>query len=168
MAERRITGTVGTIPNYTPLSGTTVTSQTDTTVLISTGTDDLEDIMFKGGIGLDSVYWIYCPAATPKIAKIIGLYKISETGTPTVYSFNIQLEEPMTGLSGDACNFVKAGIAYSYLNDGGASGTVNGVTIKNGEGATYAPYEKYSNRQKLHPVAYVDASATDFLIVEEL
>lgn len=166
MAERRITGTVGTIPNFTPLSGTTVTSQTDTTVLISTGTDDLETLMYEGGIGLDSNYWIYCPAGTPKISKIIGLYQISlSSGT---YTFHIQLDRAMTGLSASACNFVKAGIAYSYLNDGGASGTVNGVTILNGEGNTYSPYDKYSNRPKLQPVSYVDASGTDFLINEEV
>jgi hypothetical protein len=85
MAERRITNTVGTIPNYTALIGT-VTSQTDTTVLIYAGSDDIDTVIFKGGVGLDSSYWIYVPAGTPKIAKIIGLYKIG-TG-----NWSIQLD----------------------------------------------------------------------------
>lgn len=166
MGERRITGTVGTIPNFTALSGTTVTSQTDTTVLISTGTDDLNSLLFEGGIGLDGVYWIYVPATSQKIAKITGLYKIIEvSGT---YTFNIQLDRAMTGASASAANYVKAGIAYSYLNDGAASGSVNFVTIKTGEGNTYSPYDKYSNRPKIQPVSYVDGGSTDFLINEEL
>ena len=112
MAERRITGTVGTIPNFTSLSGTTVTSQTDTNVLVSTGTDQLNTLMYEGGIGLDSIYWIYCPAGTPKIAKIIGLYELSNVaGT---YTYNIQLDRAMTGLAASACNFVKAGRRHHH------------------------------------------------------
>lgn len=163
---RRITNGVGTIPDNTLLAGTTVTSQTDQTVLISTGTDNLEDIIFRGGIAAGGVYWIYCPAATPKVAQLTGLYQISEvSGT---YTFNIQLDRAMTGASGSAVSYVKGGITYSYLNDGGANGTVDGVIVKPGDSNNYLPYEKYSNRQQLHPVSYVDASSTDFFINEEI
>lgn len=165
MAERRITNTVGTIPNYTALAGT-VTSQTDTKVLIYSGSDDIDTALFDGGVGLDSTYWIYVPAGTPKIAKIIGTYKIG-TG-----NWNIQLDRAMTGASGSACNFVKEGVAFSYINDGGADGSIGDgstqITIPNGGGGTYAPYEKYSNRQKLQPVKYVVATGTSFLIQEEV
>jgi len=165
MGLRRITATVGTVPNYTALSGTTVTSQTDTTVLLSSGTDNLNDVFRDGALGVDSKFWIYVPAATPKIRKVTGLYQISLTaGT---YVFSIQLDAAMTGASSSACNSVEAGIAYSIVNDGGADGTIDGVTIHDQEGVTYSPYEKYSNRPKVQPVLYVDGTSTSFLINEE-
>lgn len=169
--ERRITATVGTIPNYTAIAGTTVTSQTNATVLISTGTDDLETIFRPGSIGLNNTnFWVYVPDGSPKIAPVTGLYKISEvSGT---YTFRIQLGVAMTGASASTANYVKTCVAFSYVNDGAASGSIGDgttqVTVKEGEGETYSPYETYSNRPQMQPVKYVDASSTDFFIQEEI
>jgi hypothetical protein len=179
MAERRITSGVGTVPNYTAVASTTVTSQTDTTVLLSSGTTNLADIFFDGGVGLDGVYYAYVPGVSgtgAKIAKIIGIYQISLTaGT---YVFSIQLDSAMPDASADALYYIKAGVAWKITNDGG-SGTAAAGSI--GDGSTagqvlvkangvveYKPYEKYSNRQKLQPVKYIDASSTSFFIEEEL
>ena len=169
--ERRITGTVGTIPNYTAIAATTVTSQTDATVLISTGTDDLEEIFRPGSIGLNNTnYWVYVPDGSPKIAPVTGLYKIGETaGT---FTFRIQLGVAMTGASTSDVNYIKTCVAFSYVNDGGSTGTIGDgttqVVVKDGEGETYSPYEKYSNRPQMQPVKYVDASSTNFFIQEEI
>ena len=166
MGIRRITATVGTVPGYVGISATTVTSQTDTTVLLSSGTANLFTIFREGALSVDSTFWIYVPDATPKIAKVTGIYQVSlTTGT---YVFSLQLDRVMKSAAASTCNYVQAGMAFSIVNDGGADGTIDGVTIHDKEGVTYAPYEKYSNRPKVQPVVYVVGSGTDFLIQEEL
>lgn len=161
MGERRITATVGTIPNFTALAGT-VTSNTDATVLSYAGSDDIATIMPDGMLGSNSTMWIYVPAGTPKIAKVVGKYKIATN------TWSIFLDRSLTGASSSAANYVKAPVTYSYYNDGAGNVLVDGVIIEPGEGNNYDPYEKYSNRSKFHDPAYVDATAGDLLISEEV
>ena len=165
MSERRITSTVGTIPNFTALSGT-VTSNTDTAVLRYLGSNDIATIMPDGVLGSNSTMWVYVPAGSPKIAKVLGKYKNATN------DWSLFLDVGMTGASASPANYVEAPIAFSFLNDGGANGSIGDgatqVTIEDGEGGTYSPYEKYSNRAKFQPVRYVDASSTSFLIQEEV
>lgn len=172
MAERRITSGVGTVPNFTAVASTTVTTQTDTTVLLSSGTTNLEDVFFSGGIGLDGVYYVYVPGVSSgaMIAKIIGLYQISETaGT---YVFSIQLDSAIGTASADDLNYIKAGVAWSVKNDGAAAGTIGDggtqVSVAVNGVVEYKAYEKYGNRPKLQPVKYIDAGSTSFFIQEEL
>ncbi len=161
--ERRITNTVGTIPNFTALAGTVTRSTANSTILIYDGSNDIATIMPQGSIGLNnSTFWLYVIGVSPFVARVIGIYKNDDE------NYSISLDRAMGAVTGGACAYVRAGVQYSYLNDGGADGTVNGVTIKNGEGNNYSPYEKYSNRPLLQPVSYVVATSTDFLINEEL
>lgn len=183
MGERRITSGVGTVPNFTAVSGNTrVTTQTDATVLITSGTTNLEDIFFSGGIGLDGVYYVYVPGVTAggvMIAKIIGLYQISkDSPNPGDYVFSIQLDSPLGAASADPLFYIKAGVAWKITNDGGSGAAAAGsigdgstagqVLVKANGVVEYSPYEKYSNRQKLQPVRYIDAGSTSFFIQEEL
>lgn len=161
MGERRITGTVGTIPNYTALAGT-VTSNTDTTVLSYSGSDDIATIMPDGMLGSNSTMWIYVPAGTPKIAKVLGKFKNADN------DWSIFLDTGISGASASACSYVPAAITYSYYNDGAGNVTIDGVIIKPGESNNLAPYETYSNRAKFQDPCYVDATAGDLLINEEI
>jgi len=160
MGIRRITSTVGTVPNYTALVGT-VTSNTDTTVLSYAGSNDIADIFQGGKLGENSTMWIYVPAGTPKISKVVGVYKNATN------DWSIFLETGMTGASASACAYINAAITYSFTNDGGASITVDGVTLEDGEGDAKIPYAQYSNRPKFHKPVYVDASGSSVLISEE-
>lgn len=161
--ERRITGAKGTIPNNTALAGTVTTNAQDDTVLEYSGSDDVAGLYRVGALGPDSTLWIFVDGVSPYIAKVTGIYKLA------AQSYTLQLDRSFAGASADACAIVKSAIGYSYVNDGTANATVNGITVKPGDGNTYAPYDKYSNRSKLHAVSYVDASAAgaDIFINEE-
>lgn len=161
MGIRRITDTVGTIPNYTALVGT-VTSNTDATVLTYEGSNDIANVYTEGKLGENSTMCIYVPDATPKIGKVIGIYKNGDQ------DWSIFLESSMTGASSDTCAWVPASITYGYTNDGGASITVDGVEIMDGEYNNFPAYDKYSNRSKFHNPVYVDATGGNVLITEEI
>lgn len=164
--ERRITGLVGTMPNFTALVGT-VTSNTDTKVLSYTGSHDVVDIFTPGRIGKNGTMYIYVVGKTPFVSRVVGLFKLSTVTSETNYQ--IFLETGIAAASATACAYVKAGVAYSYVNDGSANATVNGVVVKPGDVGNYAPYQTYSNRPQLQPVSYVDAttSGADLFIMEE-
>ena len=159
MATRNLSST-GTIPDNTALAGT-VTSNTDTTVLTYVGSNDIADIMTEGKLGENSTVYIYVSAATPKVSKVIGLYKNSNN------NYSIFLETGMAGASASACAYVPAAISYSYTNTGSTTVTVDGVSIIGGVGDAKQPYQKYSNRPKFHPAVYVNATGGTLFISEE-
>ncbi len=161
--ERRITGTVGTIPENHALAGTVTTSSVDSKVLIYSGSDDIEPIITKARVSFtESTFWLYVAGKTPFVSRIIGIYKNADM------NYTINLETAIAGCSSKACAYVRAGVAYSYTVDGGAPATINGVSVLDGESNNYKPFEVYSDRPKLQPVSYVDATGTDVFISEEL
>jgi len=161
--ERRITATIDTIPASTALSGTVTTSTVDSTVLFYTGPVDLE-FTYRAPIAAKSLY-VWVTAGTPQISRVAGVSQISLTsGT---YVFNIQLVTGISGASASAIRLVNANLlGLSVLNDGGADGTVNGVTLKDGEDLTLPQLSPAGSRVTFQSPVLADASATDFLVVQ--
>lgn len=175
--ERRITNTVGTIPSNTALAGTVTTDTVNTKKLIYTGSNDIAAIITPDSIGLSSsTFWLYVAGKTPFVSRITGIhanYNDFDSEDPdafaaaTVKDYTLTLETAIPSCSADACAYVRAGVAYSYIVDSGTA-TINGVTVPAGDSNAYQPYQTYSNRPKLQPVSYVAASSADVFISEEL
>ena len=160
--ERRITGTVGTIPDFTTLAGVVTTSPTDNTRLLYTGSNDIGALVTAAGVSItDGIWWLYVPGLTPFISRIIGIYQVGNN------SWALTLKTGIAGAADSPCNVVKGNLTgYSYQNDGSASGTVNLVTVKENEGDKQVQLAPEGNRAIVLPVVYVDATGTDFFIVE--
>lgn len=154
MNIRRST-TTGTVPAGTAQTGTVTTNTVDDTVLDYSGTQqDLANIFTLTETGLQGTAWIYVPSATPPLARV-----------KTVTAQAILLDRSMTGASGAAFQKVSGTlINYSILNDGGATGTVNGVNLLNGESLIQTV--QYPVEADCLEVVYIDASGTSFLITE--
>lgn len=158
---RRITNTVSTIPAPTSLAGT-VTTDTVTTVLIYSGSADILDYVNDGNNGQQGFCYIYVPTATPKLSKILGCY-LNEDDT-----ISITIQTAMAGLSGAECDLVMANLSgYSWLNDGGSNGEIDGVTVEDGEHNNVNPTKENSMGQCQLPV-YVVGTGTDFLVTETI
>jgi len=109
----------------------------------------------------DSNRWIYIPDATPKLAKVTGL---AQTGVAT---FTLYIDRDMTGASSSTCYAITGDLlSWSITNDGGADGTVNGVSILDGETISSMQLAPAGSRVNFQDVILVDGSGTDFLIQE--
>lgn len=147
----------------TALAGT-ITSNTDTKVLTYSGSNDIGTLFNQGFLanGTQSPYYIECSiGGTAHLNRVVGIYQLANN------SWSIQLATALTGASSTACNYVFANlIGYSIKNDGGASGTIDGVTIKDGTGITIPPLAPAGSRYIFQDALLVVAASTDFLIVE--
>lgn len=175
--ERLIHNEKTTIPEPAALVGTVTTSAADTKKLIYSGSDDIASIITPDSIGLtSSTFWLYVPGKTPFVSRIIGVHPnyndFDSTdpdafATATVKDYTLTLETAIPSCSASPCSYVRAGVAYSYSVDSGTP-TINGVVVATGNGNSYNPFETYSNRPKLQPVSYVDATTADVFVSEEL
>lgn len=158
---RTIAAATSTIPAPTSLAGT-VTTDTVTTVLIYSGSEDILDYVNEGNNGQQGFCYIYVPSGTPKLSKILGCY-LNEDGT-----ISITVQTAIPGLSGAACDLVIANLSgYSWLNNGGADGTVDGITVSDGEYNNINPTKENSMGQCQLPV-YVVATSTSFYVTETI
>lgn len=158
---RRITSTTSTIPAPTSLAGT-VTADTVQTVLIYSGSEDIHDYVNEGNSGYTGIMYLYVPSATPKLSKILGVY-LNANGTTS-----ITVATSMGALSGAACDLVIANLwAYSYVNDGAAACTVDGVSIVVGDAVSITAQQGVNTALgSCQLPVYVDASSTSLLISE--
>jgi hypothetical protein len=156
---RRITNTTGTIPDSIALAGT-VTTDTVTTVLIYTGSDDILALVNDGNSNYPGFTYIVVPSATPKIVRILGVY-LNDNDT-----VSITVETAMAGLSDAPCDFVYGDLTgLSYLNDGGTDITVDGISIPDGQGISLPPFQ-FTSMGELRKPLYVVATGSDVLITE--
>ncbi len=174
---RRITATINTIPAYTALTGNVTSNSTDTKVLNYSGTDDWLAIFnrpevppaitpnpFATDIQMiqdpQSKIWLYVPSGQ-HLVHIIGAVN---TATNT---WALQLATALPGLISAPCNYVKADLlGYYFLNDGGATGTANGVSVLDGEWLDDAQLAPKGERVTFLAPVLIDASGTDFLVTE--
>lgn len=161
----RITNTVGTIPNTAvSITGsiTVVPGFTDTVTY--TGSVDLTDYITDGNSGgAGSYVYIVCAAAADKVAKVTGCIQLGTT------TWKIFTDGDMTGASSSAFSLITTPFyGYSYLNDGGAAVTVNGVSVPNGEGQSQPPpdYADGLNIGNTLRPLYVNATGSDVLFMQ--
>lgn len=162
----RTSSTVGTIPTFTALSGGTATSDANNAHgILYTGTDVLTTSAFPvTGCGAEGSAWLYCATGTPKIARVMGIVPVDLTN-PAALVYSIILDRTMTGLSGTAINYIVADLKkYSVTNDGGASGTFDGVALLDGE--TVTQEIQYPLSVDWLEAKTFDATGTSFLITE--
>jgi len=154
MTIRRSTG-AGTVPAGVTQAGDVTTNAVKDTVLDYSGTEaQLKAIFTDTETGLQGTAWIYVPSATPPLARVVA-----------VEQTHLLLDRSMTGASSAAFDKVSGTlINYSILNDGGATGTVNGVNLLNGESLIQTV--QYPVEADCLEAVYIDASGTDFLITE--
>lgn len=162
---RRITAAVGTIPDSTSITGTITVSADDTSIAIYTGNVTLSDYITQGNSGVMGYCYLVCAAATTPVSKITGTTQLTST------TWAIMTDGNMTGVSADSFSVITQPLyGYSYLNDGGASIEVDGVTVLNTQGASSPPpsYPDGYNFGETKKPLYVDATASDVLITEVL
>lgn len=134
----RTSTTTGTIPAATTLSGgTAVTDTNKTTVLIYTGTDNLLTTLAPILTGQEGLIWIYIVNATTNtLARCIGVTAVDESN-PAALVYAILLDRVMTTGAAKTVTYITADLKkYSVTNDGGASGTFDGVALLDGETVT--------------------------------
>jgi hypothetical protein len=159
---RRITNAIDTVPaKDSALNGSVTVSTSDATALLYSGTSDMNKLYPPQEMYGNSNRWIYIPDATPKLAKVVGL---AQTGDTT---FTLYLDRGVTGASSSTAYPVKGDLlGYSYSNDGGATGTANGVNVKDGETVSSKQLAPAGSRVTFQDVVLIDATGTDFLIEE--
>ncbi len=162
MALRRITGAINTIPALgTVLNGTVTQSSADARALLYSGTSDMDDLYPPQQMYGDGNRWIYIPDSTPSLARVTGLAQTSST------TFTLCVDRDLTGASGSTAYPITGDLlGYSYTNDGGADGTVDGVSILDGETISKTQLAPAGSRVTFQDVVLVDAGGTDFLIDE--
>lgn len=158
---RTISATTGTIPNNTALTGVVTTNAVDDKVLDYVGSDDLKLLMPEGRLSTTSKIWIYVPASTEKIARVVG--KV-EGDTATKWS--LSLATPITGATSSPCYYIVEGVGFSFIVKSG-SVSVGGVSFGVGEGDTFSPYQRYGARPLTKEAYYVDATSGVLLVHEE-
>lgn len=165
MAEtiRRITSTVGTIPAGTAMSGTVTTNTGNNKILNYTGTPtEITSLVNDGNNNWGGYTFLYAPSGTPKIRRLLGYSPL--TGT----TGSIFLDDTMTGLSGSSFQIIIGDLrSYSLTNDGGADGSVDGVTVVDGESIAVNPTPNADGIGALKTPVYVVATGTNFLISEQ-
>jgi len=162
---RRITATTGTIPAATTITGSITVSADDASIAIYTGNVNLSNYITQGNSGYQGYCYITCAATSSKVAKVTGATQLTAT------TWAIMTDGVMTGASASAFGIItKPLYGYSYLNDGGASITVDGVTVQNNEGNTYGPpqYADGYNFGETKKPLYVVATSSDVLVTEVL
>lgn len=166
---RRITTTSGTIPQSDTLTGVVkIDSAYSSTYkyLRYIGATNIANTFKNGTIGDYGWMWIYVPSATSNyFAKVLS---VSAVGDATLDTFRIQVDRVMAFTGSAAFKSMSNKLyGYSAQNDGGATGTANGVNIINLEtfglnkddiaGTSQTPWQE--------PVKIV-ATTTSFLIIE--
>ncbi len=160
---RNISSTVGTIPQGTSMSGKVTTNASDSTKLDYTAGNNTElaALINDGNDNWGGYTYLYAPDGTPKIRRLLGFAQLTST------TATITLDAAMTGLSSDSFQIINTPLyGYSYLNNGGSNGSVDGVVVKDGEGVSIPPSDVDSGIGELKTPVYVDASATNFSIIE--
>lgn len=159
---RRITDAINTIPAMdSALNGSVTVSTSDATALLYSGTSDMNTLYPPQEMYGNSNRWIYIPDATPKLAKVTGL---AQTGDTT---FTLYIDRSMTGANDSTAYPIKGDLlGYSYTNDGGATGTADGVNILDGETVSSIELAPAGSRVNFQDVVLINATGTDFLIQE--
>jgi len=153
---------IDTVPTKgSALNGSVTLSTSDAKALLYSGTSNMNLLFADQEMYGDSNRWIYIPDATPKLAKVTGL---AQTGVAT---FTLYIDRDMTGASSSTCYAITGDLlSWSITNDGGADGTVNGVSILDGETISSMQLAPAGSRVNFQDVILVDGSGTDFLIQE--
>lgn len=153
---------IDTVPTKgSALNGSVILSTSDAKALLYSGTSNMNLLFADQEMYGDSNRWIYIPDATPKLAKVTGL---AQTGVAT---FTLYIDRDMTGASSSTCYAITGDLlSWSITNDGGADGTVNGVSILDGETISSMQLAPAGSRVNFQDVILVDGSGTDFLIQE--
>ncbi len=173
---RNINDEVSTIPAGVDITGTLTTDTNEDTVLQYSGTTNLQDFLDNnnnpvglngGNTGLNGGYtYLYLAGKSPYIFKISGINYISESGS--TFNYAITVDKAASGVSVSSFQIIFGNLTgYSYSNDGGADGTIDGVTIPDGVANNFLPYE-YTPVGKLKTPVVCDATGTNFLVVETL
>ncbi len=175
---RRITGTINTIPAMTSISGAVTQSGADTNLVIYTGSGNWFAIFNMPATpptltpnpiaitptehqDLQSKIWVYITGATPLLARVIGITQIDAT------TWQLKLNKAATGIGAANLNYIVANLlGYTWLNDGGATGKINGVNVLDGENGGEPQLAPSNNRALFQDAILVDATSTDFLIQE--
>lgn len=162
MGLRRITDIIDTIPALgTVLNGTVTQSTADARALLYSGTSDMNSLYPPQQMYGDSNRWIYIPDSTPSLVRVTGLAQTSST------TFTVYVDRDIAGASGSTAYPITGDLlGYSYTNDGGATGTVDGVDITDGETVSKTQLAPAGSRVTFQDVVLVDATGTDFLIDE--
>lgn len=160
-STRTVTNAASTIPAPVSVStGTVTTNSTKDTVLTYTGAIDLVALFNPVQFGLEGSLWVYVPATTVKLARVLDVELI---GTNT---YSIFLDRAITGASSTALSYVIGDLkAYSFVNSGGASGVFDYNTVP----ANFAFSEKiqYPLTVDFLDVKMIDATGTAFIITED-
>lgn len=159
--NRRITGVTGTIPNYTVLTGTVTTNSIDNKTYNYSGSNDIATIYVDWKTGTGGNMYIFVPDAAAKLAKVISIGQVADN------SWTIRTDSTVTGASASTANYVEANlVAYSFVNDGGAIGIVDGVNVVYGEEGGSPQLNPSGSRGEFFNPRLVNASVTDFYIQE--
>lgn len=162
----RTSATTGTIPDYTALSGGTVTTDANkTSTLIYTGTDVLTTTAFPlTHCGAEGLAWVYVASATPKLARVLGVVEVDLTN-PAALVYALILDRAMPSVSGATANYIRGDLkSYSISNQGGADGVYDGNTIS--DGTNIAQAIQWPFVPNVLEAKTFDASGTSFLILE--
>jgi len=163
-----ISNTVGTIQPFTSLSGTlTADAGGNINTLVYTGTVDFKDIINDGNV--NTCVYFYIPsisAASDKIVKVTGITFVSFNENTGVYVYIFKVDKDISAVSSAAFSYTNIPLlGFSYLNVGGAAGTVDGVSIAATVGLSQPqPIIADQNYGNNFRPMYVDATGTDFLI----
>ena len=162
---KNINATTGTIPTGTAMSGVVTTNADNSSKLDYTAGNatELAALINDGNDNWGGFTYLFAQDGTPKIRRLLGFAQLTAT------TATITLDGSMTGLATDAFKVIaKPLYGYSFLNNGGADGTVDGVTVKNGTGISIPPANTFNGEGigGLKKPVYVDASATNFFIEE--
>lgn len=164
---RRITNTIGTVPASDTILGVVKVDTAYSSTykyLRYIGTTNIANTFPSGAIGQYGWMYIYIPSDSI-LAKVMSVAAI---GDATLDTFRIQVATAITMTGSKAFKSIKAkDYSYTWQNDGGAGGYVNGVSIVNGTRFSISKSDIEGTSQTVwqEPII-VNGEGTSFLIVE--
>lgn len=164
---RRITASTETIPSSDTLTGVVKVDTAYSSTykyLRYIGTTNLANVFTAGSIGNAGWMYVYIPSDSI-LAKVMSVAAI---GDATLDTFRIQVDRAIVMTGSKAFKSIKAkDYSYSWQNDGGAVGYVNGVAVVTGTSFAISKEDIAGTSQTTwqEPVI-VSAQGTSFLVIE--
>lgn len=163
----RLTNKTGTVPSSDTITGVVKVDTAYSSTykyLLYISTTNIANTFPNGAIGTYGWMYIYIPSDSI-LAKVMSVAAI---GDATLDTFRIQVLTPVVMTGSKALKSIKAkDFSYSWQNDGGGTGYINGISIVNGTNFSISKSDVEGTTQTTwqDPII-INAEGTSFLIIE--
>ena len=163
----RLTDKVGTVPASDTITGVVKVDTAYSSTykyLRYIGTTNIANIFTNGSIGNYGWMYVYIPSDSI-VAKVMS---VAAVGDATLDTFRIQVDRSIIMTGSKPLKSIKAkDFSYTWQNDGGGAGYVNGVSIVSGTNFTIGKDDIVGTSQTTwqDPII-INAGGTSFLIIE--